>query len=89
MNDRVNEPNLKKTPAIVKEASTIRPPKFGFEKFTIIGAAPLVIHRFSSKIKEEMRTKMQIGKASGSRKNREAKDFDAAYNAARYISKEG
>ena len=68
---------------------TIKPPNFGFAEFTIKGTAPLVIHRFSAKTKQEMKAKMEGGKASSSRKTREAKDFTEAYNAARYISKDG
>jgi len=68
---------------------TIKPPNFGNAVFEIRGNAPLVIHRFSQKLKEQMRLKMETGKASGSKKEREAKDSDDTFNAARYVSKEG
>lgn len=67
----------------------IKPPDFGRATFELIGNAPLVIHRFSHKIKEQMRTKMEVGKAAGSKKERAAKDSDQSFNDARYISKEG
>jgi hypothetical protein len=57
--------------------------------FEIVGDAPLVVHRFSVKTKNEMRLKMEAGKTAASKKNREPKDLDDAYNEARYVSKEG
>lgn len=68
---------------------TIKPPNFGFAAFHVKGVAPLVTHRFSVKTKNEMRQKMETGKASSSKKNREAKSTDDIYNAARYRSAEG
>jgi hypothetical protein len=68
---------------------TISPPKFGRAEFEIIGTEVLVIHRFSAKTKAEMKQKMEMGKAAGSRKNREAKDTDQTYQEARYISGDG
>jgi hypothetical protein len=67
----------------------ISPPRFRRAEFEIIGTGVLVIHRFSAKTKAQMRQKMEIGKAAGSRKNREAKDSDETYQEARYISAEG
>lgn len=57
--------------------------------FKIIGTAPLVIHRFSAKTKQQMKQKMEEGKSSSSKKNREAKSTDVSFQEARYISKEG
>lgn len=74
---------------ISKQSVAIKAPNFGEATFMIKGAAPLVIHRFSSKTKNEMKAKMETGKAASSRKNREAKDTNDLYNEARYISKEG
>lgn len=67
----------------------IKPPNLKVAKFHIAGTAPLVIHRFSAKTKQEMKTKMEEGKSSSSKKNREAKDFNQAFNDARYRSKDG
>ncbi|HAO99859.1 MAG TPA: hypothetical protein DCQ83_07420 [Fibrobacteres bacterium] len=67
----------------------IKPPNFQTAIFPIIGTAPLVIHRFSAKTKEEMKQKMETGKASSSKKNREAKSTDDLFAEARYISPEG
>jgi len=68
---------------------SIKPPNFGFAEFKIKGCAPLVIHRFSAKTKNEMRTKMETGKAASSKKNREAKSTDSLFEEARYRSPEG
>lgn len=68
---------------------TIKPPNFGLAEFNIHGIAPLVVHRFSAKTKNEMKLKMETGKAAGSKKNREAKATDDLYNEARYRSAEG
>ncbi len=68
---------------------TIKPPNFGNAVFEILGTAPLVIHRFSKKLKDQMRTKMEVGKAAGSKRDRTAKDSDETFNDGRYISKDG
>jgi hypothetical protein len=68
---------------------SIAAPKFQTAEFAIKGITPLVIHRFSAKIKNQMKLKMETGKAACSKKNREAKNTEDAYNEARYISPEG
>lgn len=71
------------------ETVSIKPPNFGIVAFQARGLSPLVIHRFSAKTKEQMKLKMETGKAAGSKKNREAKSTDALYEEARYRSAEG
>jgi hypothetical protein len=71
------------------KAVSISAPKFQIAVFEITGVAPLVIHRFSQKTGIQMLQKMETGKASSSKKNREAKDSDETYNDSRYIAKEG
>lgn len=68
---------------------TIKPPNFGLAVFHVRGLAPLVIHRFSAKTKLQMKEKMETGKASSSRKNREAKATDDLYEEARYRHADG
>lgn len=68
---------------------TIKPPNFGIAQFTVKGIAPLVIHRFSLKIKNQMKLKMETGKAASSKKTREPKNTDDTYEEARYRSVEG
>lgn len=70
-------------------AVTIKAPNFKTADFTIKGNAPLVIHRFSAKTKQQMKDKMEQGKSAGSRKNREAKNTEATFNEARYVHKDG
>ena len=72
-----------------QQTVAIKPPNFETAVFSITGAAPLVIHRFSAKTKAQMKDKMEAGKASSSRKNREAKATDDLFQEARYISPEG
>lgn len=68
---------------------TITAPNIDTATFTIEGTAPLVIHRFSTKAKNMMADKMKAGSTANKKKNREAKDFDEAYNESRYVSPEG
>ena len=71
------------------QAVTIKAPNFQTAIFEVKGVAPLVIHRFSRKTKEEMKQKMETGKAASSKKNREAKNTDDSYYESRYISGDG
>lgn len=75
--------------AKTQQAVTIKRPDFGVATFTIKGTAPLVIHRFSHKVKQQMLLKMETGKAASSKKERTAKDSDESFNDARYIADEG
>jgi hypothetical protein len=67
----------------------IAAPKFEVAQFHITGVAPLVVHRFSAKTKEQMKLKMETGKSASSKKNREAKATDDLFQEARYVAKEG
>lgn len=67
----------------------ITAPNMRVAEFTIIGTAPLVINRFSHKASEAMRAAQEAGGQSKSKKNREAKDFKALFEAACYKSEEG
>jgi hypothetical protein len=68
---------------------TIKAPKFGIALFHVRGIAPLVIHRFSAKVAAEMKQKMETGKPSGSKRNREARSTDDLYEEARYRHADG
>jgi len=67
----------------------IKPPRFGILTVRIVGTAPLVVHRFSKKVKDEMKRKMEEGKSAGSKKVREPKSTDDTYKEAIYSSPEG
>lgn len=84
-----HSPEEEKVKASGHRNVTIQAPKFRTAVFQIKGTAPLVQHRFSSKTKAQMKMKMETGKASGAKKNREAKSTDDLFNEARYVSKEG
>ena len=73
----------------VSQSVSIAAPKFQTAEFSIRGIAPLVIHRFSAKTKNQMKLKMETGKAASSKKNRDPKNTDDTYNESRYISREG
>jgi hypothetical protein len=72
-----------------KATLVINPPNFKTAVFQLIGTAPLVIHRFSAKVKAQMKQKMEEGKQGNAKKNREAKSTDTSYEEARYKSKDG
>ena len=76
-------------PAQAGVSVTIKAPNFSIGEFVIVGNAPLVIHRFSAKTKQQMKEKMEIGKAAGSKKNRDPKSTDAIFDEARYVSRDG
>jgi len=67
----------------------IQAPKFQTAVFAIRGTAPLVIHRFSAKLKQQFKQKMETGKAADSKKRREATSTDDLFQAARYRSSQG
>lgn len=70
-------------------AVSIKAPNMKIAEFEIVGTAPLVIHRFSAKVKEQLKQKMETGKAAGNKKNREAKATDDLFEEARYQSPDG
>lgn len=67
----------------------IAPPNIKVGELWIKGTAPLVVHKFSSKVKGKMREKQMAGSTAKSKNKREAKDFDALFNDARHISFDG
>lgn len=73
----------------IKKELSIKAPNFQIAIFEIKGVAPLVIHRFSQKTKNEMKQKMETGKAASSKRDREPKLTDDTYHESRYISEEG
>lgn len=71
---------------------SIKAPNMQCAAFRILGnipGSPLVIHRFDEKTKQQMKQKMETGKAASSRKIRDAKNTDDLFEAARYRSAEG
>ena len=68
---------------------TIKPPNITAVEFHVVGTAPLVIHRFSTKTIEQMKKKMETGPEPGRRRVRAARQTDDLYEEARYRSAEG
>lgn len=70
-------------------ALTIAAPRFKTAEFRIVGAAPYVQNKFSAKALEQMRQTQEAGSTAKKGKKREAKDFNAAYEAAKHKSVDG
>lgn len=77
------------TTAPTTQSIAIRPPNFGIAVFEIHGTAPLVIHRFSHKVKQQMADKQSGKVVAKGKKDRTAKDPKELFNESRYISPEG
>jgi hypothetical protein len=75
--------------SVKAQSVSIKAPNFGNAVFEVVGTAPLVIHRFSAKTKNQMKQKMEEGKSSSSKKNREAKATDDLFDEARYYTSQG
>ncbi len=68
---------------------TIHPPKFQTAEFLIEGASPYLQNKFSRKARQQMRDKQAAGSTGGKGKKRDAKDFNASYEAAIHRSPNG
>lgn len=73
----------------VTSMDSISPPKMAILHLIIQGIAPLMVCRFSQKAMNSMREKHEAGSVAKSKKLREARDFDADFEAARHLSREG
>jgi hypothetical protein len=67
----------------------VAPPNFQVARFRITGDSPLVIHRFSKKVKDQMLQKMEAGKTASSKKERSPVNTDQVFEESYYNSKEG
>jgi hypothetical protein len=70
------------------EQIIIKPLNFETLVIPIIGTAPYMQLRFSEKAQAAMRAKMEAGSTVRSR-NKAARDFDADYEAAKYLTADG
>jgi hypothetical protein len=68
---------------------TIPAPNIKTVTFHVVGTAPMVVHRFSHKVKTQMIQKMEAGSTARKGQKREAANLEEMYNEARYISKDG
>lgn len=72
-----------------KTVLVIQPPKFETVEFTIVGNAPYVQSRFSAKAIEMMKAKHEAGPQAKKIIKKEARDFQADYENAKHISRDG
>jgi hypothetical protein len=67
----------------------IAPPRIETISLKIIGTAPLMINRFSSKAQAAIEATQMEGQAAKGKKKRESKDFEMLCREAAYVSAEG
>jgi len=72
-----------------KQKVEITPPNLQIVRFKIIGTAPLVMNKFSSRVLEGMAQKQAEGSSAQKKSKREAKDFDLCVKEATHYSNEG
>lgn len=75
--------------AIKKESATIQPLNFRTAEFVVVGTAPYVMNKFSTKAREKMREAQEAGSQGRKGKKREPKDFEQCYRDAMYMSADG
>ena len=78
-----------KTTTKTSLSDAISPPKMAILHLVIEGRSPLMVCRFSQKAMNAMREKHEAGSVAKSKKVREARDFDADFEAARHLSRDG
>ena len=67
----------------------ITPPRFEMAKVRIIGTTPLVLHKFSQKVQNNIRETQEAGSQARKGKTRQARDFEENYENAKHISRAG
>ena len=72
-----------------EENVTIKPPSISTAAFKIVGTSPYIQLRFSQKAIETMMAKHAAGSQANKKKAKEARDFDADFEAAKHISTDG
>jgi hypothetical protein len=71
------------------EIVRISRPKLRTATIVIVGIVPYVQHAFSEKSRKQMEETQRAGQQARGRKNRVPKDFDAVYEAAKHVSRDG
>jgi len=72
-----------------KSLITITAPRINIASINIVGTAPYVQNKFSTKAQEQIRATQEAGQQAKSKRKREPKNFKGAYEAALYVSREG
>src|SRR5712664_295025 len=81
---------LVKGPPHEKEAKIqITPARMETLRLKLIGTAPLVLHRFGEKARQQILETQEAGSVAKKGRRREPKDFDANFQQARHISADG
>jgi hypothetical protein len=85
------EAEEREEPAATKgrERVIISAPKFETAQVTILGTSPLVLHKFSQKVRDSIQATQEAGSQSKKGKARVARDFEEGWQAARHRSTEG
>lgn len=71
------------------EKVEIPAPKFRIAEISIVGAAPLVINKFSRKAREQIIATQKEGSRATGKKKRDPKNFDEVYSGAMHLTHEG
>ncbi len=71
------------------KAMTVAPLDMREIEFEMVGTSPLVINKFSGKAHQMMKDKQEQGEKSKKGRKRDAKDFQACFEAAKRIALEG
>ena len=76
-------------PTETMKSLEIKAPRFEIIELRIEGTAPLVQHKFSAKARNQIIETQKAGSQAKGKRVREPKDFDAVYQGAMHIAKEG
>jgi hypothetical protein len=79
----------KKKGEALEQSITVKALRLRVASFHIVGTAPLVVNKFSSKAAEQMRAKQEAGSQAGKGKKKEPKDFQACYEGAKHLTADG
>jgi len=72
-----------------KQSMTIAPANLKVSEFRVVGVAPYVQNKFSSKARETMRRDQEAGSTAKKGRKREPKDFEQVYQDAIHYSDDG
>lgn len=67
----------------------IAAPHFEMADIQIVGTSPYVQNKFAAKQREQMKAKQEAGTRAKKGAAREGKDFNASYEAAKHVSRDG
>lgn len=71
------------------EKVVISPPRMQTAEIRIVGTAPYVQHKFSEKAQRMMEERQRAGQQAAKNRKKEARNFEADYQAAMHVSKDG